>query len=113
MATPKELGNAAFKAQDYNKAVEHYTEAIAANPTDHTIYGNRSASYHNLKKYDEALADGSKCVELNAGWAKGHQRQAMALHGLGKLEESMEAYENGLKIDPNNAQLKAGEAKVH
>lgn len=37
----------------------------------------------------------------------------MALHGLGKLEESLEAYEKGLKIDPNNAQLKAGEAKVH
>ena len=74
MATPKELVNAAFKAQDFNTAVGQYTEAIAANPTDHTIYGNRSASYHNLKKYDEALADGAKCVELNASWAKGHQR---------------------------------------
>jgi len=49
MATPKELGNAAFKAKDYNKAVEHYTEAIAASPNEHTIYGNRSASYHNLR----------------------------------------------------------------
>lgn len=113
MATPKEAGNAAFKAQDFDKAIGHYTEAIAANPTDHTIYGNRSASYHNLKKYDEALADGAKCVELNAAWAKGHQRQAMALHGLGKLEESLESYDAGLKIDPNNAQMKAGQDKVH
>jgi stress-induced-phosphoprotein 1 len=74
MATPKELGNAAFKAQDYTKAVEHYTEAIAATPGDHTIYGNRSASYHNLKKYNEALADGAKCVDINPAWAKGYLR---------------------------------------
>ena len=37
----------------------------------------------------------------------------MAQHGLGKLEDSMETYEKGLKIEPANAQLKAGEAKVH
>jgi len=37
----------------------------------------------------------------------------MALHGLGKLEDSLEAYENGLKVDPNNAQMKAGMDKVH
>jgi len=37
----------------------------------------------------------------------------MALHGLGKLEASLESYERGLKIDPSNALLKAGEGKVH
>lgn len=37
----------------------------------------------------------------------------MAQHGLGKLEDSMETYEKGLKIEPGNAQLKAGESKVH
>ena len=74
MATPKELGNAAFKAKDYNKAVEHYTEAIAATPNEHTIYGNRSASYHNLRYFEEALDDGTKCIEIDASWAKGHLR---------------------------------------
>jgi hypothetical protein len=54
--------------------VEHYTAAIAATPGDHTIYGNRSASYHNLKQYNEALADGAKCVEINPAWAKGYLR---------------------------------------
>ena len=74
MATPKELGNAAFKAQDFNKAVEHYTEALQATPNEHTILGNRSASYHNLKKYDQALEDGLRCVELKPDWAKGYLR---------------------------------------
>jgi hypothetical protein len=28
-ATPRSLGNAAFKAQDYRKAIQHYTEVSA------------------------------------------------------------------------------------
>jgi stress-induced-phosphoprotein 1 len=51
MSTPKELGTEQFKAKNFEKAIEHYTEAIAENPSDHTIYGNRSASYHNLKRF--------------------------------------------------------------
>ena len=51
MSTPKELGTEQFKAKNFEKAIEFYTQAIAENPTDHTIYGNRSASYHNLKKF--------------------------------------------------------------
>jgi len=27
----------------------------------------------------------------------------MALHGLGRLDEALEAYEEGMKVDPNNA----------
>ena len=77
----KDEGNAAFKAKDFSKAIECYTRAIEENPSDHTIYGNRSASYHNLKKFDEAITDASKCIEIKSDWAKGYQRKAMALHG--------------------------------
>lgn len=48
MATQKELGTKAFMAKDFNKAIEHFTEAIKENPHDHTLYSNRSASYYNL-----------------------------------------------------------------
>jgi tetratricopeptide (TPR) repeat protein len=58
MSTPKELGNEQFKAKNFEQAIKFYTDAIAENPTDHTIYGNRSASYHNLKQYIQALQDG-------------------------------------------------------
>ncbi len=54
----KELGNEQFKQKNYEKAIEFYTQAISENPADHTIYGNRSASYHNLKNYQQALVDG-------------------------------------------------------
>ena len=58
----KELGNEQFKQKNYEKAIEFYTQAISENPADHTIYGNRSASYHNINNYQQALVDGQKCV---------------------------------------------------
>ena len=100
--TSKEQGNEMFKAKNFEKAVEFYGQAIQENPTDHTIYGNRSASYHNLKEYENALSDADKCIELKGDWSKGYQRKGMALHGLHKLKQSMDAYKKGLELDPNN-----------
>ncbi len=54
----KELGNEQFKQKSCEKALKFCTQAISENPADHTIYGNRSASYHNLKNYQQALVDG-------------------------------------------------------
>jgi stress-induced-phosphoprotein 1 len=74
----KEQGNAAFKAKDYNLAIQHYTAALNENAGDHTILGNRAAAYHNLSKFQEALADANKCIEVKPDWSKGYQRKAMA-----------------------------------
>ena len=108
MATFKELGTKAFSAKDYPKAVEHFTDAIKENPNDHTLFSNRSASYFNMGQAKLALDDAEKCIEIKGDWDKGHQRRAMALQQLGRFDESITAYEQGLKLNPENAQIKQG-----
>ena len=81
-------------------------------PNDHTIYGNRSASYHNISQFEEALADGEKCIEINHRWGKGYMRKGMALHSLGRLQEALDTYKRGVQLDPDNAQMKAGIVSV-
>ena len=61
-------------------------------PTDHTIFGNRSASYLKIKIYDKALQDAVKCIELKPDWFKGYQRQGNILHAMGKHAEALIAY---------------------
>lgn len=102
----KEQGNAAFKAKDYNLAVQHYTAALTENGNDHTILGNRAAAYHNLSKFQEALSDANKCIEIKPDWSKGYQRKAMAQQALGQMKEAIENYEKGVELDPSNAQCK-------
>ncbi|CAG8500949.1 6389_t:CDS:10 [Diversispora eburnea] len=102
----KAQGNKAFAAQEYDKAIELFTKAIELDPTNHILYSNRSASYASLKEYNKALEDANKTVELNKTWAKGYNRKGTALYRLGKIEDAREAYKEGLKYEPDNAQLK-------
>lgn len=104
----KALGNEAFKAQKFDEAIEHFTNAIGADPQAHVLYSNRSAAYASLNRFDEALADAEKCIGLNGAWGKGYSRKGAALEGLGRLEEAIAAYEQGLAQEPENAALKQG-----
>lgn len=80
----------------------------AAPPSQHVLFSNRSAALASLERYDDALADARKCVELAPTWAKGYSRLGLALFKLGKGEEAAEAYEKGLELEPDNEALKAG-----
>jgi len=108
----KAKGNAAFSAGNFDEAVEHFSAAIALDPSNHVLYSNRSAAYASLKKFDEAHTDASKTTELKPDWPKGHSRLGAALYGQGDLEGSVEAYNAGLAIDPANETLKAGLEEV-
>jgi tetratricopeptide (TPR) repeat protein len=54
-------------------------------------------------------------VSLNPSWSKGYSRKGSALAYLGQYEEAIAAYQKGLELDPNNAQLASGllEVKKH
>lgn len=63
------------------KAVECYTEAISLDPSNHVFYSNRSAAYAKDKKYEQALADAKKCVELKPDWGKVREFHLFSFHG--------------------------------
>lgn len=75
----KDQGNTHLQAGDLAKAVECYTEAISLDPSNHVFYSNRSAAYAKDKKYEQALADAKKCVELKPDWGK--VRELFSFHG--------------------------------
>ena len=66
----KDKGNKFLQANDFAKAIECYTEAISLDPSNHVLYSNRSAGYAKDKKYEQALSDAKKCVELKPDWGK-------------------------------------------
>lgn len=107
----KDKGNAAFKAKEFDKAVEHFTDAIELNES-HLLFSNRSGAYASLTLWKEALADAEKCVALNPTWAKGYGRKGAALEGLGQRDKAKEAYEAGLAHEPQSESLRAALANV-
>ena len=91
---------------------EKFTEAIEIEPANHILYSNRSAAYASKKDYEKALQDADKVTEIKPDWSKGWGRKGAAKYGLGDLIGALDAYEEGLKLDPNNAQNKSGLASV-
>ncbi|CAG9954975.1 unnamed protein product [Clonostachys rosea f. rosea IK726] len=108
----KALGNKAIAEKNFDEAIDKFTQAIALQPENHILYSNRSAAYASKKEWDNALQDAEKTTEIKPDWAKGWGRKGAALHGKGDLVAAHDAYEAGLKQDPNNAQLKGGLASV-
>ncbi|KAM0670048.1 hypothetical protein ACQRIU_000443 [Beauveria bassiana] len=108
----KALGNKAIADKNFDDAIDKFTQAIAIQPENHILYSNRSAAYASKKEWDLALKDAEKTTEIKPDWAKGWGRKGAALHGKGDLLGANDAYEEGLKHDANNAQLKSGLASV-
>ncbi|KAJ7590743.1 activator of Hsp70 and Hsp90 chaperone [Mycena floridula] len=107
----KDLGNKAFAAKDYDKAIDLFTQAIAADPKNHVLYSNRSAARAGKKEWTEALEDAEQCVALNPSWSKGYARKGAALHGARKYDDAIAAYEAGLKLE-NSPALQKGLQEV-
>lgn len=58
------------------------------------------------------MKDAEKTTEIKPDWPRGWGRKGAALHGSGDLLGASDAYEEGLKHDPNNAGLKSSLASV-
>lgn len=81
-------------------------------PENHVLYSNRSAAYASKKDWTNALKDAEKTTQIKPDWPRGWGRKGAALHGSGDLLSAFDAYEEGLKLDPNNAGLKSSLASV-
>eukprot|EP01084_Bolivina_argentea_P049487 91004_1 len=68
----KEKGNNEFVNLNFKKAIHFYTKGIELEPNNHTLYSNRSVAYLKLNKYELALKDANKCIELQPDWHKGY-----------------------------------------
>ncbi|ALC38405.1 Hop [Drosophila busckii] len=108
----KEKGNTALNAEKYDEAVAAYTEAIALDEKNHVLFSNRSAAFAKAGKFKEALEDAEKTIALNPTWAKGYSRKGAAAAGLRDYIKAFEAYNEGLKHDPQNVMLMQGRQEI-
>ena len=104
----KNQGNLLFSSGNFEEAVDVFTLAISADPSNAVLYSNRSAAFASLKQWNEAVEDAKKTTELRPEWGKGWSRLGTALQGHGNMKEAHEAYAKGLEVDPSNAQMQKG-----
>ncbi|VDI48370.1 Hypothetical predicted protein [Mytilus galloprovincialis] len=90
------MGNNAFEKGSYEDALQCYSEALRACPTnkcDNRILLNRSLVYLKLSDYSKALQDANACIEIDPYNWKGHMWKSYAIAELINAREFMEEME--------------------
>jgi stress-induced-phosphoprotein 1 len=102
----KEQANNYFKEGKYEEAIKTYSEILDEDPENHLILSNRSATYIKMEKYDESLIDAVKCTKLKPDYGKVWGRLGGALHGQGKYDDALVAYNKANESEPNEVYVK-------
>jgi hypothetical protein len=87
------------KAALLQSSVDYNTRALEIHPTHKSALLNRGVCYYHLGKYDEAIADQRRVVNLAPSDPKGRINLSMALGGKGKYyEDEQQDLDNALKV---------------
>ncbi|KAL4200204.1 hypothetical protein AMTRI_Chr03g148580 [Amborella trichopoda] len=103
--TLKDQGNELFKAGNYLKAAALYTQAIKADPSNATLYSNRSAAFLNLVKLNKALVDAETTIKLNPLWDKGYFRKGCVLEAMERYDDAVIAFRESLQHNPQSKEV--------
>ena len=98
-----QMGDSARHQQDWERADELYTEALS-HAWWHPIFNNRGWVRCMKGEYAEGLSDADKAISMGSkpeDLKHYYHTRATALHGLGKVEEALEAVEKSLQYDKN------------
>jgi DnaJ homolog subfamily C member 7 len=101
----KEEGNAAFKAKDYQRAVELYTQGLEIDPNNKDINSkllhNRAQAHLILRNYDRAIQDCTKALQLDSSYIKALKFRAKAHGAAGNWEEAARDFKSVFEANPS------------
>ncbi|WP_419547741.1 tetratricopeptide repeat protein [Microcystis sp.] len=89
--------------------LKRYDEGLAAiNQAIHLApraawYGNRGVLYYNQQKYELALSDYSKAIDINPNYADAYNNRGNLYKDLQKYDLALSDYSKAIDINPNDA----------
>jgi tetratricopeptide (TPR) repeat protein len=105
------LGLVMDKTGDKAAAEKHYKEALTLQPDLQEAAENLTATLVETQKYDDAIAVAKKALARNAKNAEMQLNLAFALSGKGDVEAASKAFDDAVKLAPNDARFYLGYAQ--
>lgn len=105
-------GNKLFLAGQFPESITKYTDAIKRNPKDAAPYSNRAAAYMKLGEFPMAMKDCDRCLENDPDFVKAYIRKGNIHFFMKEFHKCLTVYEKGLKLAPNNKELRSGLMKT-
>jgi tetratricopeptide (TPR) repeat protein len=96
------LGNDYYKlGGHFDRAADCYTHAIALDPEAPEPYFNRCLSYCRLGRYEDALQDINKVIEINDGLVEAYYTKGLVYRYMQDDDRAEEEFRRALKVDPD------------
>ena len=105
-------GYAFAKSQQYQEAIQDFSEALKIKSNDPRIYEQRAYAEMKIYDYDKALADYSEVIKLKPNEARYYNYRAYIYELRNDLKNSLADTEKVLKQDPNNQDAKARKQRI-
>lgn len=101
-------GNKLFIEEKYDEANNKYRDALIDNPENPIIHFNIGSAQYKKNKYEEAMKDYEKSLSIDdvLTQSKSYYNMGNTLYRMGKLPESILAYTQALKLNPNDEDAK-------
>jgi len=94
------LGTSKDPRKSFETAVELYQKVLAVDEAHPIASGALAYVYGLQRKYDKALAQAHKAMELNPGRANVHFYLGSVLYFAGKYEEALQTFKKTIRLDP-------------
>ncbi len=96
----QELGVACGDKGDYDKAIEHFTEAIRIDPKNDNGYFLRGIVWTNKEEYDKAIEDFTEAIRLEPGDAVVHYNRGTAWSQKGEYDKAIIDFTEAIRLEP-------------
>ncbi len=94
------LGKKNFDQKYYDRAAEHYTQALELDPNNAEAFAKRGACKFNSGEFKASLADFTKAIELDPKNADFCKHRALAYASLRQFDPAIVDGEQALKLTP-------------
>jgi len=111
-AVYQQRGYAAASNQQFQDAINDYSEALKLTSQDVRIYEQRAAVEMKIQDYDKALADYSEVIKLKPNEARYYNYRAYIYELKNDSKNALADTERVLKMDPNNQEAKARKQRI-
>lgn len=106
MATdPASKAREAFVDDDFQSAVDLYTQAIDLIPKSADLFAERAQANIKLNNFTEAVADANKAIELDPLMSKAYLRKGIACFKLEEYHTAKAALEKGASLAQNDSRF--------
>ncbi|KAJ1704438.1 hypothetical protein LUZ63_004217 [Rhynchospora breviuscula] len=92
----------AFVDDDFELAVDLYSQALELDPTNALLYADRAQAYIKLDSFTEAVSDATKAIQLDPSMSKAYFRKGTACMKLEEYQTAKAALEAGAALVPDD-----------